>query len=184
MKRVVSMKIISGILKGRKIAGYDIKGTRPTMDRVKESLFAMINPYLDNSICLDLFAGSGNLGFEALSNGSRFCYFNDINRKCIDVIKKNSDDFKMDDKVKILNLDYEECLRYLKDHDLKMDIIFLDPPFKKECLNMVIDKILEYDLLNDGGVIVCEIDNNYLNSTLKTLEIIKERKYGLCYMAF
>ena len=75
------MKIISGSLKGRKIIGYDIEGTRPTMDRVRESLFAMIQNHLPNSIVLDLFAGCATLGLEALSNGSKLCYFNDINKR-------------------------------------------------------------------------------------------------------
>ena len=77
------MKVISGILKGRNIKGYDIDGTRPTMDRVKESLFASIQDYISGSIVLDLFAGSGNLGIEAISNGSSKCYFVDNNRNCI-----------------------------------------------------------------------------------------------------
>ena len=71
------MKIISGSLKGRTIDGFNIEGTRPTMDRVKESLFGMIQSYIKDSICLDLFAGSGNLAFEAISNGSKLCYFID-----------------------------------------------------------------------------------------------------------
>ena len=88
------MKIISGTLKGRKINGYDIEGTRPTMDRVKESLFGMIQEYVKESLCLDLFAGSGNLGLEAISNGAKMCYFNDKNIKCIKTIQKNIVDFK------------------------------------------------------------------------------------------
>ena len=73
------MRIISGKYKGRNINGFSIDGTRPTMDRVKESLFGMIQSYIKDSICLDLFAGSGNLAFEAISNGSKLCYFNDKN---------------------------------------------------------------------------------------------------------
>ena len=71
------MKVISGLLKGRNIEGFDIEGTRPTMDRVKESLFSSIQDYIPDAVCLDLFAGSGNLGFEAISNGCKYCYFND-----------------------------------------------------------------------------------------------------------
>ena len=73
-KQVINLKIISGKLKGRVIKGFDIDGTRPTMDRVKESLFSSIQNYIPDSICLDLFSGSGNLGFEALSNNSKHCY--------------------------------------------------------------------------------------------------------------
>ena len=73
------MRVISGFLKGRNIEGYNTIGTRPTMDRVKESLFGMIQDYIKDSICLDLFSGSGNLGIEAISQGAIFVYLNDFN---------------------------------------------------------------------------------------------------------
>ena len=176
------MKIISGTLKGRNIEGFNIEGTRPTMDRVKESLFGMIQNYIKNSICLDLFTGSGNLGFEAISNSANFCYLNDKNNKCINIIKKNVSNFQIEDKVKILNLDYNKCLDYLRDNHIKLDLIFLDPPYKNECLNEVIKKILEYDLLNTNGLIICEVDNNYLKDDFSTINIIKNRKYGDKYI--
>lgn len=172
------MKIISGTLKGRTIDGFNIEGTRPTMDRVKESLFGMIQTYINDSICLDLFTGSGNLAFEAISNGSKLCYLNDKNIKCIDIIKKNAKNFNIEDKVKVLNLDYNKCLDYLKENKVKLDVIFLDPPYKNECLNNVINRILEYDLLNDNSIIICEVDRNYLKEDFPNLEIIKNRKYG------
>ena len=84
------MRVISGKYKGRILEGFDIKGTRPTMDRVKESMFASIQLYLKDSICLDLFAGSGSLGIEALSNGAKKCYFVDNNKIAIEKIKKNT----------------------------------------------------------------------------------------------
>ena len=101
------MKIISGKYKGRNIVGYDINGTRPTMDRVKESLFAMIQNYIDNSNCLDLFAGSGNLGLEALSNGASSCTFIDNNKIAIKTIKDN-----------LARLDIKEYNLYLTDFKL------------------------------------------------------------------
>ena len=83
------MKVISGKYKGRKIEGFDIEGTRPTMDRVKESLFATIQNYIKESVVLDLFSGSGNLGIEALSEGASYAYLVDKNIKCIKTINKN-----------------------------------------------------------------------------------------------
>ena len=83
------MKVISGILKGRNIKGYDIEGTRPTMDRVKESLFAMIQDDIRDSVVLDLFAGSGSLGIEAISNGAEYSYFVDNNIEVIKVTEEN-----------------------------------------------------------------------------------------------
>lgn len=172
------MKIISGTLKGRTIDGFNIEGTRPTMDRVKESLFGMIQTYIKDSICLDLFTGSGNLAFEAISNGSKLCYFNDKNIKCINIINKNIKNFNIEDKAKVLNLDYRKCLDYLKNISAKIDVVFLDPPYKNNCLNEVIETILEYDLINKNGIIVCEVDQEYLRDDFPNLEIIKNRKYG------
>ena len=84
------MRIISGKYKGKILKGDNIEGTRPTMDRVKESLFGIIQNNINKSICLDLFAGSGSLGIEALSNGAKTCYFVDKNKIVIDVLNINT----------------------------------------------------------------------------------------------
>lgn len=171
------MRVISGTLKGRVIKGYDIEGTRPTMDRVKESLFAIIQNKIKDAICLDLFAGSGNLGIESISNGSKYCYLNDINRNCIKVINENVKTFNIQDKVQIINKKWEDCLKYLKEQEVKLDLIFLDPPYKDECLNNVIEKITNYNLLNNNGLIICEVSSNYINK-FDNLEELTTRKYG------
>ena len=108
------MRVISGKYKGKNIIGYDIEGTRPTQDRVKESLFGMIHDYIDGASVLDLFAGSGNLGIEALSNGAEFCIFVDSNSKCIDCIKKNTSGM---DNVEIIQSDYKKVLDNFKEYD-------------------------------------------------------------------
>lgn len=171
------MKIISGSLKGRKILGYDIEGTRPTMDRVRESLFSMIQNYIPNSVVLDLFCGCATLGLEAISNGSKVCYFNDINKKCISNIKINTKEFKIEDKAIISNLDYKKALTTYKEQKVKFDIIFLDPPYHMECINDIIEFVLDNKMLNDNGVIVCEVDHNYIKQ-YHELDLIKEKKYG------
>lgn len=171
------MKIISGTLKGRILKGFNLEGTRPTMDRVKESLFAMIQNKVKNSVVLDLFAGSGNLGIEAISNGAKLCYFNDINKECIKVIKDNISSFRIQEQVNILNKTWEDALFYLKNSSIKFDLIFLDPPYNIECLNEVTLKILDYNLLNKNGLIICEVSNDYLME-YESLEKIKCKKYG------
>ena len=108
------MRIISGTLKGREVKGFNLDGTRPTMDRVKESLFAMIQNKVRDSIVLDLFAGSGNLGIEAISNGSKQCYFNDINKECVKVINENIKKFKIEDNSILINKSWEDTLKYLE----------------------------------------------------------------------
>ena len=87
---MINLRIISGKYIGKIIKEYNILGTRPTMDRIKESLFAMIQSYIPESICLDLFCGSGSLGIEALSNGAKECYFIDKNKKITEILKNNT----------------------------------------------------------------------------------------------
>ena len=174
------MKIISGEFKGKTIKGYNIDGTRPTMDRVKESLFGTIQNYVPNAIVLDLFSGSGNLGFEALSNRANFCYFNDLNNKCTNYINDVIKDLNIKDRTKVLNLNYKKALEYFKTNNITFDIIFLDPPYKMDVLNEVIEYIKNNNLIKENGLIVCEIDNLYLN--VDYYKKIKEKKYGSKYI--
>ena len=171
------MRVISGKIKGRNILGFDISGTRPTMDRVKESVFAMIQDNLKERIVLDLFAGSGNLGIEALSNGALKVYFNDKNKKCIDIIQKNLNNFDLLNNSVITNMDYLKALDYYKDQRINFDLVFLDPPYKEHIISEIIGLLLDYNLLNDNGLVVCEVNNNdiYVNDKLL---LYKERSYG------
>ena len=175
------MKVISGLLKGRIIEGFCIKGTRPTMDRVKESLFATIQNYIDGAVVLDLFSGSGNLGIEAISNGCDFVYFNDVNKEAEKVINNNLEKFKIKQNSRVLNFDYQKCLKILKEENVKFDIIFLDPPYDKKVLNDVVLFVLENNMLNERGLIICEVSDNYLND-FDGVEKIKEKKYGDKYV--
>jgi len=168
------MRVISGKYKGKKLIGFDIDGTRPTMDRVKESLFASIQNYIKNSIILDLFAGSGSLGIEALSNGSIEAYFVDNNIELINIIKKNT--YEINDKIHIMKSDYRSALEIFKNSNLKFDIIFLDPPYKLNLINDCLMKIVEYNLLSEDGIIVCEYETEEIENS--NLILVKEKKYG------
>lgn len=168
------MRIISGKYKGKKLLGDNIDGTRPTMDRVKESLFGIIQNNIKNSICLDLFAGSGSLGIEALSNGAKNCYFIDNNKIVIDTLNKNT--LNIEGSI-IIKDDYLNALNNLK--NIKFDIIFLDPPYKLNLIQSSLNKIKEYNLLNENGIIVCEYESEQFNIDY---EIIKEKKYGNKYI--
>ena len=113
------MRIISGKYKGRKIEGFNIEGTRPTMDRVKESLFGSIQNYIKDSVVLDLFAGSGSLGIEALSNGAKLCYFSDNSKEAINVLNKNLKDI---DNSYVIKSDYKDALNILEEKNMEFDI--------------------------------------------------------------
>ncbi len=164
------MRIISGKYRGRKLKGFNIEGTRPTMDRVKESLFGIIQSHLANSVVLDLFAGSGALGLEAISNGARKCYLIDNNIEAINIIKENSKN--IDESFCILHIDYK---KFLKTTEEKFDIIFLDPPYKENQLNKALRIIEERHLLNDNGIVICEYEMGEPQTNLK---LIKEKSYG------
>ena len=167
------MRIISGKYKGRVLKEHNIEGTRPTMDRIKESLFAMIQTKLPNSICLDLFCGSGSLGIEALSNNAKECYFVDNNKKIIEILKKNTFDIE---GVKIINEDFTKALHNFK---IKFDIIFLDPPYDMHLINKAIEIIEKENLLNENGLIVCEYRTEEIKANYS---LYKEKKYGDKYI--
>ena len=171
---MIKFRVISGKYNGKKLLGFDIDGTRPTMDRVKESLFAMINSRLKNSVVLDLFAGSGSLGIESLSNGAKKAIFVDNNNELINIIKINTKDFT--DDIKIIKSDYKEALDSFKNSNMKFDIIFLDPPYKLNLINDCLEKIVNYNLLNNDGIVVCEFESESVKS--EKLTLIKSRKYG------
>lgn len=169
------MRIISGKYKGRNLKGFDIDGTRPTMNRVKESLFAMIQEKIENSVCLDLFAGSGNLGIEALSNGAKECVFVDYNRVAVQTIKENLATCHIENAL-VYQMDYQKALAFLKEQKFKFDIVFLDPPYASCFINPILKYLNEYDLLSEKGIIVCEYEKEKVNTD--DFSILKERKYG------
>ena len=175
------MRVISGKLKGRNINGFNIIGTRPTMDRVKESIFGIIQNNVSDAIVLDLFSGSGNYGIEAISNGSKLVYFNDYNIKCTKVIKENITNFNIVDQSIITNMDYKKALEYYKENNIKFDLVFLDPPYKKHIINDILDYLLNNDLLNNNSLIICEFmeKEEFINERLK---LYKEKKYGDKYV--
>lgn len=166
------MRVISGKYKGKILKGFNIEGTRPTMDRVKESMFALIQNQVKDSVVLDLFAGSGQLGIEALSNYCDRCYFVDKNNIAIETIKENT---KGIDNAIIIKSDYK---KYLNETNIKYDIIILDPPYKSNYIKEIIDIIDEKKLLNQNGIIVCETDFPLEISR----KVYKSKKYGQKYI--
>ena len=171
------MKIISGKYKGRVLEGFDIAGTRPTMDRVKESLFAMIQSYLEDATVLDLFAGSGNLGIEALSEGAKEIYLVDKNKKSCQVINRNLKKIGIEAS-DIFCGDYKSALKKYREQSIKFDIIFLDPPYQTDLVQKSIEIIEKNELLTKNGIIVAE--SNSLDKIIfsKKLQMIKSKKYG------
>lgn len=169
------MRIISGKYKGKALDGFDLNGTRPTMDRVKESLFGIIQNHIKDSICLDLFAGSGALGLEALSNGANSCYFVDCNFDAIQTVKNNYRKLQVQETSVFLKQDYEQALQYFHQNHISFDLIFLDPPYSGHLIQNCLNFIEKYHLLNDFGIIICEYETETFESSYTC---IKEKEYG------
>ena len=172
------MRVISGYLKGRNIDGYNTSGTRPTMDRVKESVFASIQEYTDNATVLDLFCGSGSLGIEAISMNANTCYFVDNGKEILNILNKNISNLNIKDKSIVINKDYKEALLYFKNNNIKFNIILVDAPYKLEVMEEVIELVNKYDLLFDNGVLVLEYSFDKLRDNYNNLILYKSKKYG------
>lgn len=152
------MRVISGKARGLKLNTIEGDSTRPTRDMVKEALFSILMNEIPNSRFLDLFAGSGAIGIEALSRGADFCMFIDANSKCIKVIKENIEKAKFSEITEVYNTDYKNALNKIKQNEF--DIIYVDPPYNKNMGIDAINIISERDILKENGIIVLETDTN------------------------
>lgn len=178
------MRIISGIAKGRKLLSPPTMETRPTLDRVKEAMFNIIQWDVPGSIALDVFAGSGSLGLEAASRGAKQCYLIDKSPNTFPMLKKNIENLKFENICKCFNMDSDAALEKFASEKIVFDLIFVDPPYLKEMIPPVIRKIHEKGLLNKDGLIVTKIDikeNIYEGEDIK---LIDHRKYGNTIVCF
>lgn len=178
------MRVISGTAKGTKLHSIDDLATRPTLDRVKEPLFSIIQADIEEANVLDLFAGSGALGIEALSRGAKHCTFCDKSYQSIQMVKENIRKTRMEEKSTIYNEDYKKCLERQKE---AFELIFIDPPYKLDIAVDAVKRILNLHLLHQNGIIILETDEKERElQELKNLEIevYDIRKYGRVTLLF
>jgi 16S rRNA (guanine(966)-N(2))-methyltransferase RsmD len=174
------MRVVSGICKGRALKAVPGNTTRPTTDKVKEAMFNMIGPYFDGGMALDLFAGSGGLGLEALSRGLEKVIFVDREAKAIQIIHENIKACQFEDKTEVYRNDSDRSLKALIKREMVFDYIFLDPPYKKQQLIGLMQKIDEHSLLKSGGIIVCEHSHDVeLPLFVGRLTQKRHEKYGI-----
>lgn len=168
------MRVITGIARGRRLETLQGDDVRPTTDLVKESLFSIIQFQIEGRRVLDLFAGSGQLGIEALSRGAASVTFVDSSRHSIDIIKKNLASTGLAGNAKVLNIDY---LSFLSGKLEKFDVALLDPPYRQGMLLQALPMLAP--LMNEGGVIVCEspLDETLPNEA-GAFTVAKEYRYG------
>ncbi|WP_025028039.1 16S rRNA (guanine(966)-N(2))-methyltransferase RsmD [Caldalkalibacillus mannanilyticus] len=174
------MRVISGIHKGRSIHAVPGKSTRPTTDKVKESIFNLIGqPYFEGGIGLDLYAGTGGLGIEALSRGLDKMIFVDQNRKAFDIIKQNLEALDLLDRSEVYKNDADRALKAIIKRELSFDLIFLDPPYAEQKIGAQLGLIQQYQLLKHNGTVVVETGNSItLPEKVGEIELVKHHQYG------
>ncbi len=178
------MRVISGTARGKKLYTLDGLETRPTLDRVKEALFSKIQFDIKDANVLDLFSGSGALAIEALSRGAKSAVLCDNSRKAIQIIKRNLEETNTLEKAEIINKDYLETLKVLKEKSKKFDIVFLDPPYKTDFIEKAIEYIFKYNLLSENGFIIAETNDENKIKQNEDIEIYDKRKYGMVFIIF
>ena len=170
------MRIISGSARGRKLKEPQGLDTRPTTDKVKESLFNIIQFELEGRRVLDLFAGTGQLGLEALSRGAEHCTFVDQRREAAALVKENVKLCRFEGQARVVQGESQAFLRACGE---KFDVIFLDPPYQTNLLEQCIEKITRFDILREHGIIVCESGTEWTIPPLEPpYEAGREYRYG------
>jgi 16S rRNA (guanine966-N2)-methyltransferase len=157
------MRVISGEFRGRRLKAVPGDKTRPTTDKVKESMFNVIGPYFEGGLALDLFAGTGGLGIESLSRGMDKCVFIEQNIKALQTVRENVQALGIGrDRAEIYKNDAKKALEVLAGRNLRFDLVFLDPPYHLTGLyEEVITKMLEQNLLADHAYIVAEHSTDF-----------------------
>ena len=168
------MRINSGRFKYRKLEIPE--SARPTTEKVREAVFSMLIGKVEGATVLDLFAGSGSLGLQALSRGAEFCVFNEGDRKNYKILKNNIANCKADEISSTYNNDFRKALILA---NREFDIIFVDPPYREGYYGEVFELVEEYGLLADGGVIVAEhLNDNELSDNILGFSRTKHKRYG------
>ena len=181
------MRIISGTARGTKLFTLEGLDTRPTLDRVKEPLFNIINFDLEDAVVLDLFAGSGALGLEAISRGAKKVFLCEKNRNAANIVEKNIEKTKFQDQAILIRNDFEKAISFIEQLNEKIDVVFIDPPYKTDLIKKSLEKILDSDILNDDFIIIAETDEP--ERILKDINILNinvcdTRKYGRVSLIF
>lgn len=181
------MRVISGSARGTKLSSIEESTTRPTLDRVKESLFNMLQNKIEDSIVLDLFSGSGSIGIEFLSRGCKKAYMCDLSHKAINIMHQNLEKTKLEKNAIVINKDYKKCLKDLSKQKIAFDIIFIDPPYKDDIAVDSVEMILSLNLLTEDGIIIIEtdeLDREIENLKKLDVQIYDCRKYGRVNLIF
>lgn len=179
------MRIISGKARGTKLYTLEGKNTRPTLDRVKESLFNIIQARIPESIFLDLFSGSGAIGLEAVSRGAKKTILCEKEKEAIQIIKKNIEKTHFENQVVLYPLSFEKVLEdKIKE---TVDIVYIDPPYKTNYVYEALRRMIAKEYIKEETMIIIETDEEErIKKQLEDLEIeiIDQRRYGRAHLIF
>lgn len=179
------MKIITGTAKGMNLETLEGEKTRPTSQRVKEAVFSMLQFDIEGTLVLDLFAGSGQMGLEALSRGAKKATFSDVSRDATDIVIKNAKKAKLFDKCRISTCDYKQMLQGIANKE-KYDMVFIDPPYQDGIIADALNRLYQGNALNENAFVICESGKEDIfegNEELKSKFIIqKQSRYSISYI--
>lgn len=180
------MRIIGGLARGTKLYTLEGLNTRPTLDKVREAIFNILQNNIRDTVVLDLFAGSGAVGLESISRGAKKAILCDNNKQAIQIINKNAQKMRVEDKVQILCIDYEN---FLSNTQEKFDFIYIDPPYNTDYISNSIKLINDRNLLAEEGIIIAETDEeervkDEIDKLKTSINIYDTRKYSRARLIF
>lgn len=174
------MRIITGTAKGKKLATLEGEATRPTSERIKEAIFSSIQFDVENRRVLDLFAGSGQMGLEALSRGAERATFIDASREAMEIVKQNARNTGFFDASHFLVSDFRNYIRKASGRE-SFDLVFVDPPYSMECCADTAELLARSELLIPGAIVVLECGEEEISPDdprLASYKFIKSTHYG------
>lgn len=175
------MRVTGGTLKGRRLSTAPGMTTRPTTDKVRQSIFNILMHEIEDAEVLDLFAGSGAVGIEAVSRGAKSAVFVESIYKPVAVIKQNLKSLELE--AQVLNADYREACRILSANGRQFDLIFADPPYEKVTPQEVAETVLQYNLLRSKGLFIIEHKSG-MSISSDSIVLLKKRKFGQTEVSF
>lgn len=179
------MRIISGTSKGRKLVTPRSQSLRPTSDRVKESIFNILQDDIVGKVVLDLFAGTGNLGIEALSRGAKKTIFVEKGRQALRLIQRNLTQFGLEERSEILPKDANRAIGILKQRGESFDLILMDPPYEKGLIQKTLMKLNSYPIYHKDSILVIEHDRREpLSTVMDGWNLIRQRRIGDTLISF
>lgn len=179
------MRIIAGEYASRRIETRKGKDTRPTLDKVREAVFSSLGGYFDGGTCLDLYAGSGAVGLEALSRGMDQAVFCDTAKEAVEVIRKNISLLHVEERSMVLPVKDTKALQILHDKGMQFDLVYLDPPYKKQHHDEILQYLSDNHMMRENGTLVIEsLKEESYQKSYDHIQYDRERVYGIMKITY